>query len=338
MKTILRTDEPYNLSPMFYPWAYEAYKRSRKNFWNPEQIQMGQDIGHYRNLSIQEREMFLDVFAMLTTSDLVIQENIALKIYERCLPPEIRLFLGHQISDESLHSQSYQHCIEVLSLSDDDIYRRYLTKPAIGQKFEKAKKYAEYISSGDDFKLLLGLIFFYLGWEGIWFYHGFSPIFAMKRRNKMTGTSEQLEYIARDEVSHFEFGLELCKALINEIKIDKIPNYETSIRNVIWDILEGEATYAYACIPKLGYYGPDDHMAYARYLGNIRLSQINIRPIRFHESLPCYNSLPWLSELLQMKKEKNFFETHVSEYQSGAKLDFSEGDGFDEIDWLKQKI
>jgi len=140
----------------------------------------------------------------------------------------------------------------------------------------------------------------------------------------MRGTSEQLEYIARDEVTHFEFGLKLCLALMKEIGAHKHFNWSSRIQEVLTDIIVGEDIYAKACLPAIVGYNYDMHMAYTRYLANVRLAQLGIPQLWFDKSM-CYNSIPWLDELLRLKKEKNFFETHVGEYQSGIGLDFGNG-------------
>jgi hypothetical protein len=36
--------------------------------------------------------------------------------------------------------------------------------------------------------------------------------------------------------------------------------------------------------------------------------------------LLCANPFPWMAEMIDLKKEKNFFETRVTEYQSGGAL------------------
>ncbi|VAW54932.1 Ribonucleotide reductase of class Ia (aerobic), beta subunit, partial [hydrothermal vent metagenome] len=53
------------------------------------------------------------------------------------------------------------------------------------------------------------------------------------------------------------------------------------------------------------------------YLGNRRLKQLGYKTIG-----DTPNSVPWLDEQVNIKKEKNFFETKVTEYQSGSALEW----------------
>lgn len=332
MKTLFNTDEHYNLSPLTYPWAFERYKQARKNFWNPEQINMSRDIASFKSLTAPEKEMFLDVFATLTTSDMAIQENLALRIYDLLTPPEIRLWLGHQLADESLHSYSYQHIIECLGLDDTSIYRRYQERPYILGKFTLGNSYAdllkiEYYDRPES--LALGLIFFWLAWEGIWFYHGFSPILSLSRRGHMPGTCEQLLYIARDEVSHFNFGLELINTLLDEYNLRGNDAFITNVNKLFEKLNLAEIIYAKHAIPNIAGYSAEQHIEHTQYLINLRLLQTGFKPL-YPEAK---NALPWLSEMLELKKEKNFFEGHVTEYQSGVKLDFETTQINDILNW-----
>jgi len=329
MKTLLNTQDHYNLSPMAYPWAFEAYKQARKNFWDPEQINMGRDLSSFQTLTPAEKEMFLDVFATLTTSDLAIQENLALRVYETITPPEVRLWLGHQLADESLHSYSYQHIIECLSLDDASVYRRYQERPYILKKFKLGNEYAKYIHSADPADKVLAIAFFYLCWEGLWFYHGFTPIFALGRKGKMPGTCEQLQYIAKDEVTHFTFGIKLVNALIDETGLRGDPELRDQLRWMFEKMENAEWEYADKGIGAVTGYSALTHIEHTRYLIDVRLQQIGLSKMYSSKEPP----IPWLAEMIETRKEKNFFETHVTEYQTGNNLVFELNSMEDIGDW-----
>lgn len=332
MKTLLHCDEAYNLSPMQYPWAFDEYKKARKNFWNPEQVNMVRDIASFKSLTEAEREMFLDVFATLTTADLAIQENLSTRIYETLQPPEIRLWLGHQAADEALHSYSYQHIIECLGLDDASIYQRYKQRPYILQKFELGNTYARMILSDNVVDKITGLAFFWIAWEGLWFYHGFTPILALGRQGKMPGTCEQLLYIARDEYSHFSFGLRLIVELIRETGLEQDKTLSVRLSELFMDVCYAEETYAKNVIKPLLGYSAQIHLDHLKFLIKTRLQQIGLGVRLFDQA---ESAIPWLSEMLETKKERNFFETHVTEYQSGAKLEFERVAMADISNWAK---
>lgn len=309
-----------NLAPFKYPWAWDMVKKSLKNHWIPEEVPMGQDkLCFEQRLSPAESEMFTNVFATLTTSDVVIGRNVAVDIYGIITAPEIQAYLSRQIAEEMLHSLSYQHCIEVLGLDQDGVYNRYREIPEIAAKFGEADRWAKRLyawagnNRNDVEEIMLALIFYYAIFEGIWFYNGFSPIFSLQRRNLMTGTGEQLQYIMRDESMHIAFGIRLLREIEKEFS-GRRPT-QAEVHNLFGKAIRLEAEYAHRVIPNVLGYSADMHIEQTKYLANRRLNQLG-----YDAMFGAANVLPWLDEQINLNKEKNFFESRVTEYQSSAGL------------------
>lgn len=236
--------------------------------------------------------------------------------------PELQIYQARQVYEEALHTWTYQHCIETLGLDQAEIYNRYRVVPEINQKIQIANRRLNSIMRPDiDFNdpeelhtFAMSYLFFAAVFEGCWFYNGFSPIFALQRRGMMKGTAEQFQYIMRDEVMHAGFGLRVIKQILleNPIKLDP-----KALRQM-WDECEqAEATYASYILrdPILGY-SAEDHVEQFRYIANRRANQIGLE-----EPFPGAECrLTWLDEQANIRKEKNFFETRVTEYQTGAGL------------------
>ena len=318
-KSILgNTNSHYNLAPIKYKWAYDMADKSLKNHWVPSQIGIGNDLETFKKLSLTEQHLFKSVFATLTTSDICIQRNLAICIYECVTAPELHIFIGNQIKEEAVHSIAYQYVIEHLGFNEYEIYNLYKDVPEIAQKFALAEFYSKFILEYQDTKditsLLIGLIFYYLCFEGGWFYNGFSPIFSLGRRNLMTASSEQLQYIMRDESAHTAFGTRLIKEILAEYS-HKIN--QRTIRDIFNDVVRSETIYASYAIPTIPGYTAAAHVEHLKYLLDRRA-----RAIGFQNVFNAENQFPWLDELVNIKKEKNFFETHVMEYQTGAGLMF----------------
>jgi ribonucleoside-diphosphate reductase beta chain len=141
----------------------------------------------------------------------------------------------------------------------------------------------------------------------------------MGRRNKMTGVAEQFQYILRDESMHLNFGIDM----INQIKLENPHLWtETFQQEVIQMILEGtqlEIEYARDTMPR-GVLGMNAGMMeeYLHFIANRRLVQLGLP-----EQFPgAQNPFPWMSEIMDLRKEKNFFETRVIEYQTGGALNW----------------
>jgi ribonucleoside-diphosphate reductase beta chain len=313
------------LAPFKYPWAWEYFLNANKNHWTPLDINMAQDIHDYQHkLTMEERHVYENVLSYLTTSDILAMRNIGLAVMEKMTAPELQAYQARQVFEEALHTWTYQHCIETLNLNQSEIYNRYRVVPEINGKIQLANRRLNSVLRSDmDLRnkenlheFVMSYMFFAAVFEGCWFYNGFSPIFALQRRGLMKGTAEQLQYIMRDEVMHAGFGMRVVKQIIKEENVKLDPK---ALREMWDESLAVEEAYASYILrdPILGY-SKEDHTAQFRYIANRRARQLNIE-----EPFPgAENALPWLDEQANLRKEKNFFETRVTEYQTGGALNW----------------
>jgi ribonucleoside-diphosphate reductase beta chain len=160
------------------------------------------------------------------------------------------------------------------------------------------------------------LIGFYVLMEGIFFYAGFAMMLALRRQGKMVGIGEQFEYIMRDESLHLAFGCDL----INTIKAENPEIWTEAFREEIGRLIEQavrlEQRYAHdACPDGLLGINAEQFANYVEYVADRRLDRLGL-PKRYNRE----NPFPWMSQATDLAKEKNFFETRVTEYQTGALL------------------
>ena len=246
-------------------------------------------------------------------------------MYRLITNPECRQYLLRQAFEEAIHTHAYQYCIESLGMDEGEIFNMYREVPSVSRKASWALKYTRELADPtfvtgtieNDKKLLRNLIAFYCVMEGMFFYCGFTQILSMGRRNKMTGTSEQFQYILRDESMHLNFGIDV----INQIKLENPQLWDEAMRaQTVQMLLEGtqlEIEYARDTMPR-GVLGMNAAMMeeYLKFIANRRLAQLGL-PEQFKG---VTNPFPWMSEIMDLKKEKNFFETRVTEYQTGGAL------------------
>jgi ribonucleoside-diphosphate reductase beta chain len=314
------------LAPFKYPWAWSFFLNANKNHWTPLDINMAQDVTDYRHkLTLEEKHVYENVLSYLTTSDILAMRNIGLAVMEKMSAPELQIYQARQVYEESLHTWTYQHCIETLGLNQSEIYNRYRVVPEINQKIAMANQRLDSILRSDiDLKdpdelhnFVISYLFFAAIFEGCWFYNGFSPVFALQRRGLMKGTAEQFQYIMRDEVMHAAFGIRVVKQIIQEenLKINK-----KDIRNMWDEAYEAEKAYTNYILrdPILGY-SAEMHLGQFQFIANRRATQLGLD----EEPFPGAElTLPWLDEQANLRKEKNFFETRVTEYQTGGALNW----------------
>ncbi len=313
------------LAPFKYPWAWDYFLNGNKNHWTPLDINMAQDVHDYHHsLTLEERHLYENVLSYLTTSDILAMRNIGLAVMEKMSAPELQIYQARQVYEEALHTWTYQHCIETIGLDQGEIYNRYRVVPEINRKIQITNRRLSSILRADiDLRdpdelqnFVMAYIFFAGIFEGCWFYNGFSPIFALQRRGLMKGTAEQLQYIMRDEVMHASFGIRVVKQIMYEEGIQLDPK---AVREMWDEALEAETGYAGYILkdPILGY-SKEDHIEQFRFIANRRARQLGME-----EPFPgAENALPWLDEQANLRKEKNFFETRVTEYQAGGALNW----------------
>jgi len=313
------------LAPFKYPWAWEFFLNANRNHWTPLDINMSKDVHDYQHrLTLEEKHVYENVLSYLTTSDILAMRNVGLAVMEKMTAPELQIYQARQVYEEALHTWTYQHCIESIGLNQGEIYNRYRVVPALNQKIQMANTKINSVlrpdidlNDKDELENFVMSYMFFAGiFEGCWFYNGFSPIFALQRRGLMTGTAEQLQYIMRDEVLHCAFGIRVVNQIIleNNVKLDP------KLISAMWQEAEAcEIDYANYIMrdPILGYTAKD-HVAQFRYIANRRAKSLKQEP-----PFPgAENTLGWLDEQANMRKEKNFFETRVTEYQTGGALNW----------------
>ncbi len=315
------------LVPFKYKWAWEKYLAACANHWMPQEVNMTADIALWKSdkLSDDERRLIKRNLGFFTTADSLAANNIVLGTYRHISNPECRQFLLRQAFEEAIHTHAYQYIVESLGVDEGEIFNMYHEVPSIRNKDEFLLPFIDVLTNPEfktgtveaDQALLRSLIVFACIMEGLFFYVGFVQILALGRQNKMTGAAEQYQYILRDESMHLNFGVDV----INQIKLENphlwTPEFREEVRGLMQKGVELEYAYAEDTMPR-GILGLNASMfkEYLRFIANRRCQQIGI-DILYPGAT---NPFPWMSEMIDLKKEKNFFETRVTEYQSGGSL------------------
>ena len=327
-RVINGTADVNQLVPFKYKWAWEKYLAGCANHWMPQEVNMSRDIATWKDphaLTEDERLIVKRNLGFFVTADSLAANNIVLGTYRHITAPECRQYLLRQAFEEAIHTHAYQYIVESLGLDEGEIFNAYHEVDSIREKDEFLIPFIETLTNPgfktgtpeNDQKLLRSLIVFACIMEGLFFYVGFAQILALGRQNKMTGAAEQYQYILRDESMHCNFGIDL----INQIKLENpqlwTPEFREEIRSLMQRGVELEYRYAEDTMPR-GVLGLNAPMfkEYLRFVANRRCQQIGLE-------IPypgANNPFPWMSEMIDLKKEKNFFETRVIEYQTGGAL------------------
>ncbi|MCB1115836.1 MAG: ribonucleotide-diphosphate reductase subunit beta, partial [Chlamydiia bacterium] len=289
-------------------------------------VPMSKDIEIWKSnqLSEAERLLIMRNLGFFSTAESLVANNITLAIYKYVTNPECRQYLLRQAFEEAIHTHTFHYVVESLNLNEGEIFNMYNEINSIHEKDAFEMRLTEDVLA-DNFttstqegaqKFLENLIGFYIIMEGIFFYSGFAMILSLHRQNKMTGIGEQFQYILRDETIHLNFGIDLINGIKEENPNLWSPTFQNYIVEKIRTAVELEIRYAEDCLPKgiLGLTAPM-FREYAQYIADRRLERIGLKT-----QYGSKNPFPWMSETIDLGKEKNFFETRVTEYQSSASL------------------
>lgn len=320
------------LFPLKYDWAWQKYLDACANHWMPQEINMSADLALWKDpngLTEDERTIIKRALGFFSTADSLVANNLVLAVYRHITNPECRQYLLRQAFEEAIHTHSYTYIIESLGLEESELFNMYREIPSIHDKAAWSIPYTQSLADPnfntgtleDNQRLLRDLVAFYVVFEGIFFYVGFVQLLAFGRRNKMTGAAEQIQYILRDESMHLNFGIDM----INQIKFENpdlwTPSFQQEARDMIHEATQLEYRYAVDTMPR-GVLGMNAPMfkEYMEFIANRRCTQIGLKDLYPGAT----NPFPWMSEVIDLKKEKNFFETRVTEYQTGGALSWDE--------------
>jgi ribonucleoside-diphosphate reductase beta chain len=318
--------DPNKILPIRYPWAREHYKTGVRNNWVPEEIPMQDDVEMWKSnkLSSEERRLIMWALGFFSTAESLTANNLVLAIYNHVTNPETRQAILRQAFEEALHTDTVIYCCDSLGLDPEEIYGMYETIPSIKEKdafvidLTQSLLDPRFTTTGDkNVQLFLrDLIGFYVIMEGIFFYAGFAMLLAMKRQNKMVGIGEQFEFVMRDESMHLALGCDIINTIRRENPQVWTKEFQSEIVDLIVKAVELEKAYAEDACPK-GLLGINSSQfsQYVEYIADRRLERLGLAKHFGKE-----NPFPWLSTSTDLSKEKNFFETKVTEYSSAGAL------------------
>lgn len=324
------TVDPNKILPMRYKWARRYYKAGVNNNWTPEEVPMMDDIELWKKrpeqggLSEEERRMILWNLGFFSTAESLTANNIVLAVYRHVTNPECRQYLLRQAFEEAIHTDMFIYACDSLGLNPDEIYSMYnsvesikakdmyvieMTKSILDPSFKTDT--AEHIQT-----FIHDLIGYYVIMEGIFFYAGFAMMLSMLREHKMIGIGEQFQYTLRDETIHLAFGSDLINTIVAENPDVWTEEFKQVITQNIKTAVDLEHNYAKDCLPR-GIMGLNEQIIrqYLEYIADRRLERIGIEKV-----YGVANPFPWMSEIMDVKKEKNFFETRVNEYKMSGSL------------------
>lgn len=312
--------------PHVNKWAWDLYKTGKNNNWTPEEIPMVKDIQHWRDgnvLSDDERLVIKRCLGFFAGSESLVGNNL-FTLFKYIVDPECRQYMARQMYEECLHNDTIVYMCDSLDLDINEVYEAYESIPSIKAKddflMDVTSKLAVQnvdINTNDGVREVIKAAFIYwIVCEGTFFFSGFAMLLSMSE--KIPGIAEQIQYTLRDETIHIKFGT----TLLNKLKIQHADVWDDKLEQELTEYLKSavdlEIQYAKDVLPK-GILGlnADMFVQYMQFIANRRLEGLGMS-FRYDSDK---NPFPFLSEAIDLDKQKNFFETKVTAYQNSGALD-----------------
>jgi ribonucleoside-diphosphate reductase beta chain len=317
----------FNLLPLKYQWAYDLYRTMKANHWEPEDVPMGKDIEQWRNtklVSDVERWIIRMGIGYFSAAEGIVGDNIQHVVRELVTAPELKLVLGRHAHEENIHADSLLYMISSLGINPHECEAMFEDVQTIVKKNEFVVRNSRNLRRDLDLtkvenKQLLAKNIFLFGqcMEGTQFYGLFGMILSLYRQNKFPGIGQMFRYTLRDESNHIEVFRNLFMDLIEENREIWTTDFKEELRATMAEAVQLEKDFIRDCLPvnAVGL-AIDEFLSYIDYIADRRLEGVGLAPL----NAGVKNPLPWLAEMMDIKKEQNFFEGRVTEYQKSSAL------------------
>ncbi|MGI8602852.1 MAG: ribonucleotide-diphosphate reductase subunit beta [Verrucomicrobiales bacterium] len=322
-----RKSEAFNLLPLRYQWAYDLYKKMKANHWEPEDVQMQKDVEQWQSpylITDVERWVIRMGIGYFSAAEGIVGDNIIHVVRELVTAPELKLVLGRHAHEENIHADSLLYMIASLGINPHECEAMFEQVETVKRKNEFVTGVSRALRRDLDLtkthnKQLLAKNIFVFGqcMEGTQFYGLFGMILSLYRQNKFPGIGQMFRYTLRDESNHIEVFRNLFMDLIEENKDIWTADFRRELCALMREAVALEKDFIADCLPvsSVGL-TKDEFLQYIDFIADRRLVGCGLPPLS--PAIP--NPLPWLAELMDIKKEENFFETKVTSYQKASAL------------------
>ncbi len=315
-----------NVLPLKYHEAYRIYKQMKANHWEPDVIDMTKDCATWNSNKLNSRERWIIEMGVgyFSAAEGIVGDSVLHVIEDNLTAAELKHASLRQIAEESIHMDSLLHIISSLNIDLDEVTAKFQDIPSIQKKNAYITRHMPELKMGIDLtqtvnkqkfaKALFGIT---QVMEGTQFYALFAMILSLHRQNKMTGIGQMFQYTLRDESNHIALGRYILEKLIEENPDLWTEEFRNELVEFMREGIELEKEFVRDCLPEdMVGMTQKDFIDYVDYNADRRLESLNLPRL----STVKNNPFLWLDEVIFLKKEKNFFETRVTEYQTSGSV------------------
>jgi len=323
----------FNLLPLKYHWAYDLYQKMKANHWEPEDIPMQRDIAQWQSdkqLTDVDRWIVRMAIGYFSAAEGIVGDNILHVVREAVTASELKLVLGRHAHEENIHADSLLYMISSLGINPHECEAMFEDIATIRQKNEFVTRISKGLRRDLDLaktenKQLLAQNIFVFGqcMEGTQFYGLFGMVLSLYRQGKFPGIGQMFRYTLRDESNHIELFRHLFSTLVEENRDIWTPQFQKDLVELMKEAVRLEKAFIRDCLPVAAVgLNADEFCQYIDFIADRRLEGVGLPPL----SPGVKNPLPWLAEQMDVRKEQNFFEGRVTEYQKSSALQTASDD------------
>ncbi len=315
-----------NVLPLKYHEAYRIYKQMKANHWEPDVIDMTKDCALWNSNKLNSRERWIIEMGVgyFSAAEGIVGDSVLHVIEDNLSAAELKHASLRQIAEESIHMDSLLHIISSLNIDIDEVTAKFQDIPSIQKKNAFITRQMPELKMGIDLtltenkqkfaKAIFGIT---QVMEGTQFYALFAMILSLHRQNKMTGIGQMFQYTLRDESNHIALGRYILEKLIEENPDIWTNDFRDELIEFMREGVELEKEFVLDCLPEnIVGMTQNDFLDFVDYNADRRLESLGLPRLSSIKNTPFL----WLDEVIFLKKEKNFFETRVTEYQTSGSI------------------
>jgi ribonucleoside-diphosphate reductase beta chain len=315
-----------NVLPIKYHEAYRIYKQMKANHWEPDVIDMSKDALQWNTGALSPKERWIIEMGVgyFSAAEGIVGDSVLHVIEDNLTAAELKHASLRHIAEESIHMDSLLHIIGSLNIDLDEVTAKFNDIPSIQRKNAFITRNMPALKMGIDLtltenkqrfaKAIFGIT---QVMEGTQFYALFAMVLSLHRQNKMTGIGQMFQYTLRDESNHIALGRYLLTQLIEENPDLWTPEFRQELVEFMREGVELEKEFVRDCLPEdIVGMRQQEFLDYVDFNADRRLAGLSLPTLSSIRS----NPFSWLDEVIFLKKEKNFFETRVTEYQTSGSI------------------
>ena len=294
------TNEKYTLFPITHNKFWDAYKQAQSFYWTVEEMDLSRDLDDWNKLNDDERHFIKMVLAFFSSSDGIVNANIATNFVDEIKILEGKMFYHFQETIEDVHNEAYSLLIDTYIKDEIEKNKLFNAMDNINCIKLKANWALKYLNKDCSFA---ERILAFAAVEGIFFSGSFCAIYWLKKRGLMPGLTFSNELISRDEGLHTDFACLVYSYLKNKLK-------EEDVHKIFSDVVNIETQFITEALP-CSLVGMNNKLMsqYIQFVCDRILQQLGYNKL--------YNvKQPFdFMDLISMRNKVNFFEKRVQDYK-----------------------